>query len=173
MPDSTLSAALKEAYASATGIIYHTLELRHPAFTGPIRVVRGFEDIDARLEASAPVQAGQVVHFAAYPFDFTRPEITPDGIPQLQIRIDNVSREITAALEQALGTTDLVTVTYREYLDSGLGDGPENDPPIHTELLNCTANVFEVVATAGFSNLMNKRFPTEEYSVEKYPGLAT
>lgn len=34
MPDTTLSEALKEAYASAPSdvILLHTLELRHPSF---------------------------------------------------------------------------------------------------------------------------------------------
>lgn len=40
-PDPALSAALREAYASASvdEVIHHTLELWHPAFTAPIRVI--------------------------------------------------------------------------------------------------------------------------------------
>ena len=51
MPDPTLSAALKEAYAIAPTdeVIYHTLELWHPAFSAPIRVVRDYTNIDAMI----------------------------------------------------------------------------------------------------------------------------
>ena len=46
MPNDLLSDALKEAYASAPvdAIPLHTLELDHPTFTTPIRVVRNYED---------------------------------------------------------------------------------------------------------------------------------
>lgn len=170
MPDPTLSAAIKEAYANAKGIIYHTLELRHPKFTSPIRVVRGYDDLTACLEDTAPVNAGQYVYFANMPFELTRPEQSSNGIPSITITLDNVSREIVANIELALTSTDLVVVTYREYLDSDLS-GPQNDPPTHLDILTCSANTFQVTATAGFANLNNKKFPTEEYSTERFPGL--
>ena len=52
MPDFTLSDALEEAYASAPSseAVLHTLEIRHPDFTQPIRVVRDHQDFEAYLE---------------------------------------------------------------------------------------------------------------------------
>lgn len=172
MTDSTLKAAIKEAYASAPSntIIYHTLELRHPAFTTPIRVVRDYADLTATLEASAPVNPGASVLFAAFNFDFTKPEITPGGVPQISIEIDNVDRSIVANIEAALATMDLVQATYREYLSSDL-TGPQNDPPIHMTIMSITADVFRVRAVAGFPDLTNRRFPTTEYDSETFPGL--
>lgn len=174
MPDSTLSQALKEAYAAAPSnlVIYHTLELRHPAFTTPIRVVRDHADLTATLEASAPVDAGQPVTFVRFAFDFTKPEVSAAGVPQLVIEIDNVSRQIVANIEAALGTTDLVQATYREYISSDLS-GPQNDPPIHMTIMSITADVFRVSAVAGFPDLVNRRFPTTEYDSETFPGLVT
>ena len=54
MPDDTLSLAIKEAYASAPSnlVIHHTLEIWHPNFTTPIRVVRDNVDLSAKLESS-------------------------------------------------------------------------------------------------------------------------
>ena len=68
MPNATLSEAIKEAYASAPSnqIILHTLELRHPAFvdelgqTTAIRVMRDTANLDARLEASAAPNGGEM-----------------------------------------------------------------------------------------------------------------
>ena len=56
MPDFSLEDALKEAYASAPAseVILHTLELRHPSFTQPIRVVRDHAEFTCFLEADAP-----------------------------------------------------------------------------------------------------------------------
>ena len=55
MPDPSLSDAIIEAYATAPTdqVIYHTLELWHPIFTAPIRVVRDNAAISAMIEASA------------------------------------------------------------------------------------------------------------------------
>lgn len=172
MADSTLSQAIKEAYASAPAnvVIYHTLELRHPAFTAPIRVVRDFEDLTATLESSAPVNPGAVVTFVRFSFDFSKPEMSANGVPQMSIEIDNVDRSIVANIEAALATTDLVEATYREYISTDLA-APQNDPPIRMTLMSITADVFRVKAVAGFPELMNRRFPSTEYDAETFPGL--
>lgn len=170
MPDSTLSAALKEAYASSTGILYHTIELRHPNFTSPIRVVRDYQDLTARLEATAPENAGQDVLFVAFSFDFSKPEVSPNGVPQLTITIDNVSRDIVANIELATGSTGLIQVIYREFSSVDLSH-PQNDPPITMDIMSVTATVFQVKAVAGFPNLMRRKFPTMQYSAEHWPGM--
>lgn len=170
MPDATLSQAIKEAYATAKVTIYHTLELRHPAFTTPIRVVRDTVNLTAYLEDTAPENPSEEVTFIGFSFDFTKQEVSPQGVPQMTVVIDNVSRDITSNIELALTTTDLVEATYREYIASDLS-GPQNDPPVHMEVMSCNATPFQVTATVGFPNLMNKRFPTKEYSVEDFPGL--
>jgi hypothetical protein len=173
MPDSTLSQALKEAYASAPSvIIYHTLELRHPAFSSPIRVVRDRAPLVATLEATAPVNAGQSVTFLGFAFDFTKPEISASGLPMVQIEIDNADRIIVANIEAAMASTSLVTCTYREYISTDLS-GPQNNPPLNLTVLTITADVYRVKCTAGFINLNNYRFPRTEYDAETYAGLAT
>jgi hypothetical protein len=172
MPDATLSDALMEAYASAPAdvIVYHTLELRHTAFTTPIRVVRDTADLTATLEATAPEDPSTEVTFAAFAFDFVRPEISAGGVPQMTIEMDNVDRAIVANIEAAMATTDLVEATYREYLSTDLS-APANDPPIHMTIVSITADVFRVRAVAGFPDLVNRRFPTTEYDSETFPGL--
>lgn len=166
MPDSTLSQALKEAYAAAPAdvVIYHTLEINHPAFSAPIYVVRDFEDLNAQLENGAPVT------FIRYAFDLVKPEVSATGVPQCTVEIDNVSRDILANVQLAMTSTELITMTYREYLSTDL-TGPQNDPPMTMVLSNISADVFKVRATASFGDLNNKRFPNEEYTAERFPGL--
>jgi hypothetical protein len=173
MTDTTLSQAIKEAYASAPAnvIIYHTIELRHPAFTTPIRVVRDNAELTATLEVTAPVNPGESVAFQAFHFDFTKPEVSSVGVPTIDITIDNVDRAIVANIEAAISSTDMVQVTYREYLSTDLTQ-PQNVPPLSMTIMSVTADVFKVTCTAGFPDLMNKRFPTQEYSTEVFPGLA-
>ena len=173
MSDDTLSQAIKEAYASAPAnvVIYHTMELWHPAFTTPIRVVRDYADLTATLESTAPRNASEAVTFIAFNFDFTKPEVSAAGIPQITITMDNVDRSIVANIESALGSTELVSVIYREFISTDLSS-PQNNPPLSMTIMSVTADVFKVTAVAGFPNLMNKRFPTTEYSTEVFTGLA-
>jgi hypothetical protein len=172
MADSTLSEAIKEAYASAPSdeVILHTLEIWHPNFTTPIYVVRDFSDLEATIEATAARNAGTAVTFIAFAFDIVPPDVDKGGVPQCVIEIDNASRDILASIESAMGSTDSITVIYRAYLSSDL-TGPENDPPLELTIHSITADPFKVRAVAGFGNLANLKFPRLEYSAETFPGL--
>lgn len=172
MPDPTLSAALKEAYASAPtdDVLYDTLEIWHENFTAPIYVVRDFHDLTATIEAGAARNAGTAVTFVGFAFDIVPPEVDSAGVPQCVIEIDNVSREILANIEAAMGSTSSITVIYRAYLSSDLS-GPENDPPLELQIMSITADPFRVRAVAGFGSLTNMRFPRLDYSADVFPGL--
>lgn len=173
MPDPALSAAIAEAYASAPvgQVIYHTLELFHPAFSTPIRVVRDFNSLDARIEATAARDAGAVVTFVGFAFDIVPPDQTTTGVPQCVIEIDNVDREILAQIDLAVQTAEQITVIYRAYLSDTLLDGPENDPPMELTMISVSATPFRIRGTAGFPDLVNLRFPKLDYDLETFPGL--
>lgn len=172
MPDFTLSDALAEAYASAPAaeVILHTLEIRHPTFTTPIRVVRDHSTLIATLEASAPVDPSTEVEFVAFNFDFTLPEVAKSLSPEIEISLDNISGEIVGYLDAAAQTPDLIEVTYRPYLLSDL-TGPSMDPPLTLVIRSITADVFRVRARAGYADLANRKFPGEVYDAERFPGL--
>lgn len=172
MADPALSAPLAEAYASAPvdEIIYHTLELRHSAFASPIRVARDHVTLAATLEADAPLNPGEEVNFAGYGFDLKPPDVTGEASPTLGIEIDNVSREIVAAVESATLTTDLIEATYRAYLASDL-TAPQNDPPLTLTISRVSCDLMRVSASAGFDDLSNRRFPAATYTADDYPGL--
>ena len=172
MPDPALSAALREAYASAPAeeVVLHTLELRHPAFDLPIRVVRDHVPLDARLEASAP-EGPVMVTFAAYPFDLRPPDQTSTGLPQCLVEIDNVSREILVQVDAAVIDGRPVEMVYRAYLAGSAADGPETDPPLVMTLASVSATPLRIRATAGFPDLLNRRFPRLDYDLRRFPGL--
>ena len=173
MPDPTLSAALKEAYASAPvdDVDYHTLEIWHPAFSQPIRVVRDFEDLDARIEAGAPRDAGLVVTFVGFAFEMTLPDQTATGVPQCVIEMDNVDQSVLAQIDLAIGDPVSTTVIYRAYLASGALTGPENLPTLEMTFQSLSADVFRIKGVAGFPDLLNRRFPAKDYDLTTFPGL--
>ena len=172
MPDSTLSQAIREAYAAAPAgvVIHHTLELLHPAFSTPIRVVRDFVDLTARLETTAPADPGALVTFTAFAFDFSKPEVSSTGVPQMTIEIDNADRSIVANIEAAMTGTALVSVIYREFISTDLS-APQNNPPAKADILSITVTAAKVQAVAGYANLSNYRFPRTEYDAQTFPGL--
>lgn len=172
MPDSTLSEALKEAYASAPTnvIIYSTVELYHSAFGDPIRLVRDFNNLNATLESTAPRNAGQAVTFLGANFDFTKPEVSTENVPQVTMTIDNVDRSIIYIIEKTLNSFEQIKLIYREYLNTDLST-PHNNPPLEMTIISISVDLFKVTAVAGFPNLTNKKFPTKEYTLEEFPGL--
>lgn len=173
MPNTALSEALKEAYASAdtSVVIVNTLELRHPAFTTPIRVVADFAPVSAKLETNAPINGGQTVTFEAFAFEFSLPEVIERGIPEMGIRIDNVSREIMRNIELAIPQPDKLEVTYRAYLSNSLTLGPQNDPPLHLTITSIEADAMSITAKASIADFVNKKFPSKDYDERQFPGL--
>lgn len=172
MPDSSLSAAIAEAYASAPTdeIIYHTLEFRHSSFTTPIRVVRDVADLVATLEADAPEDPSTAVTFTAFAFDFSLPDLGQAASPEILISIDNVGREIIGYMDLAAQTSDMIEVTYRPYLSSDLS-GPQMNPPLTLVVREVNATVFKVECRATFGDFANRRFPNETYDAQRFPGL--
>lgn len=173
MPDPAMSAAIQEAYASAPvgQVVYHTLEIWHPAFSTPIRVVRDHGALDARLEATAARNPGEIVTFVTYAFDIVPPDQSTSGLPQCTIEIDNVDREIGIQIDAATISGEETTVIYRSFLSDTLDDGPEIDPPMELAVITASIVGLRIRATAGYPDLLNKKFPALEYDLETFPGL--
>ena len=173
MPDPSLSAAIKEAYASAPtdAVILHTLEFRHPDFTAPIRVVNDHANLTATLEATAPANPGAAVEFIRFAFRFTLPELMTTGTPEIESEIDNVDASIVAYMDAAAQSDQLIEVTYRPYLSTDLS-APQMDPPLTLVIRQVTADIFRVRARAGYADLANRKFPSEVYDAERFVGLA-
>ncbi|SDV49828.1 DUF1833 family protein [Chitinasiproducens palmae] len=173
------SEAIAEAYASVpeTAIVFSTLEILNPAFIDDdgnptsVRVVRDYANLSARLEASAPLNPGQVVEFIACAFEITLPGFEDGQMPQLQITIDNVDRVITQRLMQAIGQSSEIRIIYRPYLASDPLNGPEMDPVISMVLTEVEVDAMQITGTASLDDLQNLNFPSKTYTTERFPGL--
>lgn len=173
MPDFTLTDAIAEAYASAPSNepILDTLEIRHPDFTQPIRVVNDYQNFDAFLEADAPLNPGEEVTFISMRFEFIRPEISKSTSPEIEMALDNVSGDIAGYLDTACQSPDLIEVTYRPYLASD-PTAPTMNPPMTLNVKSASASVFRVTARAGFGDFANLKFPSETYDDTRFEGLS-
>ncbi len=154
-----LSQALRDTYASVgPEIVLYTLELNHKTFPGPFYMVRNWEDFEANLENSGPL-----VTFQKFAFDFTEPKKDAVGNASLNIRIDNVSREMSELLENSIdGSQTPIEVVYRIYLASD-PSGPQNTP-LKLSMRNITTTNTSASGTAEIIPLINRRFPNVLYT---------
>jgi hypothetical protein len=169
----TYSEALAEAYASATAgdPALTTLELHHPAFSVPARVVSDTRDLLATLEATAPVDPSTQVTFTALPFRAAPPEQSDSGAPApVQIEIDNISLDLADLLLQARDSFEPVQVYVREYLPSDTS-APHILPVLVMEMSDIALDVQSATAQLSFGNLTNMRWPAHLYTRERFPAL--
>lgn len=174
----TYSEALAAAYASAPEdeIILDTIELIHPLFTENgvqvgIRVVNDHSDLVATLEATAPLNPGEEVTFKACYFQFTRPaEDESATLPEVQLRVDNVSRILVPHLDVIKESRVPITIIWRPYLLTDL-TGPHMNPPLSLTLRDVSGDMNSLTARAGFTSIVNRWFPASEYTARKFPSL--
>lgn len=178
MTDSSLSDAIKEAYASApSGLVtLVTLEFRHPNFVdesgnpASIRVVNDHANLTATLEADAPLNPGESVIFISFNFDFQLPNVESVATPEMVLVLDNVTREIEDNLALATASPYEIQVTCRLYLSNDL-TGPQNNPPYTFNITTCEADDFRVTCRCSMGNVANRQFPSKDYTVQLFPGL--
>lgn len=172
------SEALAAAYASApeSEILLDTLEFQHASFVTAglpyaVRVVNDHTELLAFLESDAPLNAGEEVSFMPTRFTVTRPSETDSGsTPELEITVDNAARVLVPYLDAVKESRDPIMVTWRPYLASDL-TAPHMTPVLTLSLTSVSLDMSQVVARAGFGNMVNRRFPALEYLSTKHPGL--
>ncbi len=173
------SQALAEAYASATATQPEliTIALYHSSFkdddgnTTAIYCVNDFEPLNATIEAGAALHGGLEVTFQPIPFTFVRPE-EADGSapPEVTLEIDNAAREVSPYLKTASQSKEPVILIARVYLHSDTS-APHEIPPLQLVLKNVVVTPQKVSAKASYGDLVNRRFPTQEYGRRTHPGL--
>lgn len=186
--DDIWSQALQEAYASAPvdEVILHTIELRHSSFINehgevqPIRLVSDYGELITegdpdiygfrlKLEDNAPVNSGEEVIFQAVMFDFTLPDQLEGTLPTVEIKIDNVSREVSQYLDDAVDLDEPIELVYREYLASDKTEPQFILDGMTIQIVKTT--VFSISATASFADLINRNFPGKIYRPQEFRGL--
>jgi len=166
------SDAIKEAYASApvNVIILATLELRHSSWTTPVRVVCDKIDLLGLIEDGAPADENKTVTFSACAFEALTPE-SSDKLPEIQIRIDNVSREISGHVDSAMGQRAPIEITYREYLNTDAETYGPHYVLNGLTLRRVTCTDMSVTGTATFGDYINRAFPRPLFTAQRFPGL--
>ena len=176
----SFSAAYAEAIAVAPieRVMLPTYELRCSEFIDPAtgllyapRIVNDHADLVARLEATAPVDAGAYVTFTALPVEVSGPDESDSGqVPAFSVAIDGVSGLLAQQLDRAVQTLALVSITERIYASDDL-TGPAVTPVLTMTLRDVVVTATRVTGKAVFYDPSNRGFPRQEYTADLYPGL--
>ena len=126
-----LRAAYDEAYATVNGveITLDAMEINHPSFTRPLRVVRwpvpGPEPEFFKLlhEDGAALDPGLVVEYVGFPFELTIPESTKDSEGMFKLRVA-IYNDFDQHLFDAALNPGVITATYRQYVKGRELEGP-------------------------------------------------
>ena len=163
-----MTPAEKEAYANADDnrVMLYTLELMHPQFTEALRIVADNDSLSAEIET------GDTVEFTPFFFSIKRPPISEEPDPSLQITVDNVSGFMTPYLDIASHSGDSIHVIFRPYLIDDSDNSITRLSAIRLAIRNASANMTSVTLTAAHINPANLPFPKENYTADRFPGLA-
>jgi len=170
----TISAELKAVYATAPIDRYYieTLTLKHPIFREGDNSLGEFFMTNQRDGFTGTLEDSRVVEFQPVPFTAIPPNSEEQSDVQLQVGIDNASRQLMLYIEKLGETPNVpIVVTYRVYLSDDLNT-VQNDPPLILDIISVRATQQLVSFTAGNSNQRDKPFPSQLYTTELFPGLA-
>lgn len=163
---SNYTEALKEAYAiaPASKAVLHTIEISQDGVQDPVYIVKSRRAWEARDED------GVLRQFLPVNFDFTLPAATEEGFQSLNLTVDNIGRRASDFAETAKTVEVPVMVIYRPYLSDD-NTGPQMIPPLTLFLEDIQITELTVTGRATFMDIVNKKFPSEIYSRERFPSL--
>jgi hypothetical protein len=131
------------------------LTISHPDLAAPIRVTS---------DAVDTVSRGQT--FVHFPFSITLPDERDDRPPAAQLSIDNVNRQIVAALRSIASaptvTAEIVLGSQPDTVEAG---------PFEFSLRNAGYDAMTVAGELGYEELLDQRWPAEDFSPASHPGL--
>ncbi|MFD2679027.1 DUF1833 family protein [Camelimonas lactis] len=161
----SISAAMEEAYAAARPdqVIVQTLEMDHPAFAQPVRIVTNVAE-DMTLTVPG---AGDVL-FQACGVSITLPGDTEDGPTQARVRVDNVSGILRGYLKDAVQAGEPIKVTFRAYI---LGEMQPGEVIDGMELASVSLTATAAEGALKFRELELQAFPLATYDQQYYPAL--
>ena len=156
MSRSLSTLARQAIFAQETKEVFLLLlTINEATLQDPIRVANNTRDI---------VSGGET--FVGYPFAITLPDERDDGIPQMTLRIDNVSQSIVRALRS-------ITSPPTIQLDIVLADSPDTFEASFTgfTLRRASYDALIVEGALTLEDVLNQGFPALSFTPSVTPAL--
>lgn len=154
MPLSAKATAALFAQETAE-VFLVLLTVEHQDLAEPIRVVNNTEDITSR---------GHL--FVGWPFEVTLPDSDPQQVSRATLRIDNVDRQITAAIR---GLTSSPTLTF-EVIMASTPDVVEVSFG-NMQLESVQYDALEISGELTYENVLIEPYPGDSFTPQNFPGL--
>lgn len=156
---------LKRLYASAPANhrIFQVLILSNPAWSEEIRLC------DNTIE---PIQfdwGGVLKIFQPSIFEVELPRLDSQQLPELSISIPNFGQVLIDYLDAAVAGGQPITVQMTSFTD--YDDKPGIWPALSYEMSEVALNEQWCTGTARREDFINRSFPREIFTVQKFPGL--
>ncbi len=156
MPRALPLAARRSLTAQETDEIWLVLlTISAPGLAAPIRVVNDRENLTSR---------GNL--FVAFPFEIDLPGDSAEEVQRVTLRIDNVDRQIVAAL-RLVQTPPTVTLEVVRRAEPDLVEAG----PFVLSLAEARYDALTVEGELVFEDVLNAAFPADTYNPADYPGL--
>lgn len=165
----SLTDAIREAYADPDldDQLIHTLQLDHPSFDAPVRIVANSdEDMTLRLSNDT---AGTAL-FKACPVNIVLQGYDDDGPTEGMMRIDNVSKILQPGLEAAVQAGQALTLVYRGYVMTALSEVGDYRGGMFVQRVSLFPTFATGTITAA-TKADRQAFPLITYDVAKYKAL--
>lgn len=160
-----LSTVARRALAGEeTGEVFLLLlTITNVGLAFPIRLVNDTQDLTrTRMVDGFPVEET----FLACPFQITLPEDREDELGRVTLAVDNVDRNIVAALRTVASvpavSLEVVLASSPTTVEAG---------PFAFSLRDCTYDAFTVSGTLMFEDLLNEAYPTDTMNPAMFPSL--
>jgi hypothetical protein len=175
---ATLQEAAEEAYASATNvdIPLHAMEVNHPNFTQPLRVIRwpvtGPEPdkFICKHESTATINPNQNVEYFGFPFELMLPESSQDSEGSFRFKVA-IYNDFDEWLLKAVQNPGVITATYRQYIKGRELEGPAVIWP-DIQLSSPRRENADIIADGAILSWMKKPFGSLYLPID-YPSLVT
>lgn len=131
------------------------LTIEHQESSTTFRLVNNLDDVVSRGDT-----------YMAFPFQFVLPEDDGETLPTIQISVDNVSLELIEIV-RTYGTG--ITITA-EIIMASAPDNVEYSID-DLSLVDATYNSQSITLTAQIQDLLNQRFPADDYLPRTFPGM--
>lgn len=156
MPRNISVTAMRAIFDQETEQAFVILmTITHPMLDDPIRVTNNAVDL---------ISGGNT--YIAYPFMVSLPNEQEDQIPSVRLTIDNVSRNLTEAVESISSAATVAFSVVRAAEADVIEAGPWT-----FKLRNVTYDAFSLEGTIDSEDILNEPFPAPIYNPETTPGL--
>ncbi|MDF3863455.1 DUF1833 family protein [Pseudomonas denitrificans (nom. rej.)] len=153
---------LEVAFASpGTEVLIPCVEIASDAWSSPILLTHGFEDITATTED------GRTLTFKAGGIDVAMPKKDNTGAQTVTFAIDGVSGEAQNLIQAAIDAERRIRLTLRLYLSTDLSKPSQR--PYYMTVRSGTLETDHVEPQAGYFDMIGTKWPRDNYNSDSFP----